>query len=178
MHGDSHRRPAPPQAMGYGTAHGAHGSVPSWGPSGAAVYSLTGCHACKYCNSVASVTTLGSQRICLSSTMRYCFPRNSPSAAGWPKQKTFSQRRAPFLARPKIRSGTRCFGHRARVQQPERERNQQPGCGCRQAACARARIQQNYACASSQISEFRSCMHSVSWIHARLGGWLAAHAMI
>ena len=48
---------------------------------------------------------------------------------------------------------------------------------CRQAARARARIQQKSARASSQISEFRSCMHSVSWIHARAGGWEAAHAM-
>ena len=33
--------------------------------------------------------------------------------------------------------------------------------------------------ASSQISEFRSCMHSVSWIHARIharaGGWVPAY---
>ena len=42
---------------------------------------------------------------------------------------------------------------------------------------ARTRIQRNSARASSQISEFRSCMHSVSWIHARAGGWEAAHAM-
>ena len=50
--------------------------------------------------------------------------------------------------------------------------------GCRQAARARARIQQKSARASSQISEFRSCMHSVSWIHARAGGWVAAHAIL
>ena len=46
-----------------------------------------------------------------------------------------------------------------------------------QAARARARIQPKSLRASSQISEFRSCMHSVSWIHARAGGWVAAHAM-
>jgi len=50
--------------------------------------------------------------------------------------------------------------------------------GCRQAARARARIQQNSARVSSQISEFRSCMHSVSWIHARAGGWVPTHAMV
>ena len=50
--------------------------------------------------------------------------------------------------------------------------------GCRQAARARARIQQKSPRASSQISEFRSCMHSLSWIHARAGGWVAAHAMV
>ena len=52
--------------------------------------------------------------------------------------------------------------------------------GCRQAARARARIQQKSARASSQISEFRSCMHanSVSWIHERAGGWEPAHAMV
>ena len=50
--------------------------------------------------------------------------------------------------------------------------------GCRQAARARARIQPKSARASSQISEFRSCMHSVSWIHARSGGWVPAHAII
>ena len=50
--------------------------------------------------------------------------------------------------------------------------------GCRQAARARARIQPKSTRASSQISEFRSCMHSVSWIHARAGGWVAAHAMV
>ena len=43
---------------------------------------------------------------------------------------------------------------------------------------ASARIQPKSARASSQISEFRSCMHSVSWIHARAGGWAAAHAMV
>ena len=46
-----------------------------------------------------------------------------------------------------------------------------------QAARARARIQPKSPRASRQISEFRSCMHSVSWIHARAGGWEAAHAM-
>ena len=46
-----------------------------------------------------------------------------------------------------------------------------------QASRARARIQPKLPRASSQISEFRSCMHSVSWIHARAGGWEAAHAM-
>ena len=50
--------------------------------------------------------------------------------------------------------------------------------GCRQAARARARIQPKSQRASSQISEFRSCMHSVSWIHARAGGWVVAHAMV
>ena len=42
--------------------------------------------------------------------------------------------------------------------------------GCRQAARARARIQQNSACASSQISEFRSCMHEIL-LHACTTGW-------
>ena len=50
--------------------------------------------------------------------------------------------------------------------------------GCRAGSPrARARIQPKSPRASSQISEFRSCMHSVSWIHARAGGWVAAHAM-
>ena len=89
------------------------------------------------------------------------------------------------IPRPKIGSGS--FGHRARVQQPERARNQHPGrLPGRQPA--RARIQPKSLRTSSQISEFRSCMHSVSWIHqgktlfpwihARAGGWVAAHAMV
>ena len=49
--------------------------------------------------------------------------------------------------------------------------------GCRQAARARALIQPKSERASSQISEFRSCMHSLSWIHARAGGWVAAHGL-
>ena len=94
MHRDSHR-PAT-QAMGYGTAHGAHGSVPSWGPSGAAVYSLTEYHACKDCNSVASVTTLGSQRICLS----VLFPPQLSQRRGVAKAKKNlpAPRGAPFLS--------------------------------------------------------------------------------
>eukprot|EP01048_Picozoa_sp_COSAG05_P005180 COSAG05_NODE_301_length_11860_cov_30.927812_7_plen_87_part_00 len=50
--------------------------------------------------------------------------------------------------------------------------------GCRQASRARARIQPKSPPASNQISEFRSCMHSVSWIHARVGGWVPTHAMV
>ena len=47
-----------------------------------------------------------------------------------------------------------------------------------QASRARPRIQPKSPRASIQISEFTSCMHSVSWIHARAGGWEAAHAMV
>ena len=70
------------------------------------------------------------------------------------------------------------FGHKARVQQPARAGNQRPGRLPAGSPRARARIQLKSARASSQISEFRSCMHSVSWIHARAGGWVPAHAIL
>ena len=69
------------------------------------------------------------------------------------------------------------FGHRARVQEPAPARGWLPG--RLPAGSPRARTHPpKSARASSQISEFRSCMHSVSWIHARAGGWVAAHAIL
>ena len=85
------------------------------------------------------------------------------------------------LSRTKNRSGTRCahqfWPQSARSAASARGRPAAwPAAG--QAARARARIQPKSPRASRQISEFRSCMHSVSWIHARAGGWEAAHAII
>ena len=67
---------------------------------------------------------------------------------------------------------------RAFSSQRAREIRSAAGPAAEQAARARARIQQKSPRASSQIPEFRSCMHSLSWIHARAGGWVAAHAMV
>ena len=58
------------------------------------------------------------------------------------------------------------------------QRRRAAGCraGCR-AGIPRARTHPTEIVARIQ-PEFRSCMHSVSWIHARAGGWVAAHAMV
>ena len=76
-------------------------------------------------------------------------------------------------SRPKIQRGTRCayqfWPQSARSAASARGRPAAwPAAG--QAARARARIQQNSARASSQISEFRSCMHEIM-LHACTTGW-------
>ena len=70
--------------------------------------------------------------------------------------------RGTNFPRPKIRSGTRCAhqfwpqGARSAASAPARPAGW-PAAG--KAARARARIQRNSVRASSQISEFKSCMH-------------------
>ena len=86
----------------------------------------------------------------------------------------------PGFSRPKIRSGTRCahqFWPQCARSAASAGARLAAGPAAEQASRARARIQPKSPRASTQISEFRSCMHSVSWIHARAGGWEAAHAM-
>ena len=74
----------------------------------------------------------------------------------------------PGFSRPKIRSGTRCahqFWPQCARSAASAGARLAAGPAAGQAARARARIQPKSQRASSQISEFRSCMHSVSWIH-------------
>ena len=87
---------------------------------------------------------------------------------------------ARHFSRPNFCSGTRCahqFWPQCARSAASAGARLAAGPAAGQAARARARIQPKSPRASSQISEFRSCMHSVSWIHARAGGWEAAHAM-
>ena len=88
---------------------------------------------------------------------------------------------ARHFSRPTFCSGTRCahqFWPQCAHSAASAGARLAAGPAAGQAARARARIQPKSTRASSQISEFRSCMHSVSWIHARAGGWVAAHAMV
>ena len=87
---------------------------------------------------------------------------------------------ARHFSRPNFCSGARCahqFWPQCARSAASAGARLAAGPAAGQAARARARIQPKSPRASSQISEFRSCMHSVSWIHARAGGWEAAHAM-
>ena len=71
------------------------------------------------------------------------------------------------------------FGHRARVQQPARARNQQSGrLPGRHPMRAHASNKNRCAHPAKSQNSDRACMHSVSWIHARAGGWVAAHSMV
>ena len=76
---------------------------------------------------------------------------------------------ARHFSRPNFCSGTRCahqFWPQSARSAASAGARLAAGPAAGQAARARARIQQKSPRASSQISEFRSCMHSVSWIHA------------
>ena len=95
----------------------------------------------------------------------------------WPVQKCVVRKHAleppRGHSRPKIQRGTRCayqfWPQSARSAASARARPAAwPAAG--QAARARARIQQNSARASSQISEFKSCMHEIL-LHACTTGW-------
>ena len=88
---------------------------------------------------------------------------------------------ARHFSRPIFCSGTRCahqFWPQCARSAASAGARLAAGPAAGQAARARARIQPKSPRASSQISEFRSCMHSVSWIHARAGGCVAAHAIL
>ena len=104
---------------------------------------------------------------------------NMPNDQGsW--QIFFASGAGGSLSRTKNRSGTRCahqFWPQGARSAARARAKSAAGPAAGQAVRVRARIQPKSGRASSQISEFRSCMHSVSWIHARAGGWEAAHAM-